>query len=108
MGIISEIFKRKTNEDDIIISKKEMYEIKLRQLNQNNSKVRIIVGDNSCDEKNINGIDVPDGAFINDKGEIEYKTVEIEIRPENIICPDCGGITKEGLEYCDQCGGELF
>ena len=37
----------------------------------------------------------------------EYEIVEREILPEKIICPDCGGITLEGLEYCDKCGGEL-
>ena len=39
--------------------------------------------------------------------EIEYEIVEREIIPEKIVCPDCGGITLEGLEYCDKCGGEL-
>lgn len=39
--------------------------------------------------------------------EMEYEIVEREILPEKIICPDCGGITLEGLEYCDKCGGEL-
>lgn len=37
----------------------------------------------------------------------EYEIVEMEILPEKIICPDCGGITLEGLEFCDKCGGEL-
>lgn len=37
----------------------------------------------------------------------EYEIVEIEIRPAKIICPDCGGITLEGLEFCDKCGGEI-
>lgn len=39
--------------------------------------------------------------------EIIYEVVEREILPEKIVCPDCGGITLEGLEYCDKCGGEL-
>lgn len=38
----------------------------------------------------------------------EYEIVEIEIFPEKIVCPDCGGITLEGLDFCDKCGGELF
>lgn len=43
------------------------------------------------------------------KEEIEeYEIVEIEILPEKIICPDCGGITLEGLDFCDICGGELY
>jgi SepF-like predicted cell division protein (DUF552 family) len=39
--------------------------------------------------------------------EEEYEVVEREILPAKIICPDCGGITLEGLDYCDKCGGEL-
>ncbi len=37
----------------------------------------------------------------------EYEIVEREIHPAKIICPDCGGITLEGLDFCDKCGGEL-
>lgn len=37
----------------------------------------------------------------------EYEILEREIMPEKIICPDCGGMTLEGLEYCDKCGGDL-
>lgn len=37
----------------------------------------------------------------------EYEIVEIEIFPEKMVCPDCGGITLEGLDFCDKCGGEL-
>ncbi len=37
----------------------------------------------------------------------EYPIVEREILPAKIVCPDCGGITLEGLEFCDKCGGEL-
>lgn len=37
----------------------------------------------------------------------EYEIVEKEILPEKIKCPDCGGYTYEGLEFCDKCGGEL-
>ena len=39
--------------------------------------------------------------------EEEFEIIEREIMPEKIICPDCGGITLEGLEYCDKCGGDL-
>lgn len=39
--------------------------------------------------------------------EEEYEVVEREIHPAKIICPECGGITLEGLEFCDKCGGEL-
>ena len=40
--------------------------------------------------------------------ETEYEIVEIEILPEKMICPDCGGITLVGLDFCDKCGGELI
>lgn len=39
--------------------------------------------------------------------EETYEILEREILPTKIICPDCGGITLEGLEFCDKCGGEL-
>lgn len=43
-----------------------------------------------------------------EKADIEeYEIVEIEILPEKIICPDCGGITLQGLDFCDKCAGEL-
>lgn len=40
--------------------------------------------------------------------DIEYEVVEREIHPAKMICPDCGGITLEGLDFCDKCGGELL
>jgi hypothetical protein len=42
-----------------------------------------------------------------DDPDMEYEIVEREILPAKIICPDCGGITLEGLDLCDKCGGEL-
>ncbi len=48
---------------------------------------------------------------IDDPREEEEKVYEIlerEIHPEKIICPDCGGITLEGFEFCDKCGGEIL
>lgn len=42
-----------------------------------------------------------------EEDDIEYELVEREILPSKIICPDCGGITLEGLDFCDKCGGEL-
>ena len=39
--------------------------------------------------------------------EEEFEIVEMEILPNKIVCPDCGGITLEGLEFCDKCGGEI-
>ena len=52
--------------------------------------------------------DMPDDPVKNeDENEEEYEIVELEILPNKIICPDCGGITLEGIEFCDKCGGEL-
>ena len=48
----------------------------------------------------------PDDDEVEDPN-IEYEIVEREILPAKIICPDCGGITLEGLDFCDKCGGEL-
>jgi hypothetical protein len=45
---------------------------------------------------------------VSEEEEVEYEVVEREIHPAKIICPDCGGITLEGLEFCDKCGGELL
>lgn len=99
MGIFSAVFgvkSRKYQEEDIIISEKKLK-------NNETKSDEICGGSNDGQEAN-----VPDGAFVNEKGEIEYKVVEREIHPAKIICPDCGGITLEGLEYCDKCGGELM
>lgn len=50
-------------------------------------------------------LEQPEGDGRDSNGE--YEILEREIFPEKIICPDCGGITLEGLDYCDKCGGEL-
>ena len=44
----------------------------------------------------------------NQDEKIEYEILEREITPKVIRCPDCGGLTLEGLENCDKCGGELI
>lgn len=46
--------------------------------------------------------------LIKPQEEQEYEIVEKEILPEAMICPDCGGITLVGLDFCDKCGGELI
>lgn len=48
-----------------------------------------------------------DAVSLEKEDEEEYEVVEREILPEKIVCPDCGGITLQGLEFCDKCGGEL-
>jgi len=61
-------------------------------------------------EPDSSGIKAPScqaGIDLDGEDEGEYEIVEIEIAPARIICPDCGGITLEGFEFCDKCGGEL-
>lgn len=39
---------------------------------------------------------------------LEYPIIEKTILPERIVCPDCGGISFEGLDFCHLCGGMLI
>lgn len=39
---------------------------------------------------------------------LEYDIVEREVAPERIVCPDCGGVTFDGLDLCHLCGGMLI
>lgn len=71
-------------------------------LNEMNSNEKHTEG-KTVEEKNPDKIN-PDSPK---EMEVEYEIVEKEILPEKIICPDCGGITLEGLDFCDKCGGEL-
>lgn len=68
-------------------------------LNEQSAKLTVKKEDNNQHSKLIQG----DG----DSQKEEYPIVEREICPAKIICPDCGGETLEGLEYCDKCGGEI-
>lgn len=62
--------------------------------------------DYKLDESTKQGIDLTAEKAPDAEPE-EYELVEIEIMPAKIICNDCGGITLEGLDFCDKCGGEL-
>jgi ribosomal protein S27AE len=72
-----------------------------RKQKKESSQPNIIskVKENKEDRKNIQS---------DSQGEIEYEIFEKEILPEKMICPDCGGITLVGLDFCDKCGGELM
>lgn len=61
-------------------------------------------GSDEAKELEVEALSEPAGAGLDMD---EYEIVELEIVPENIICPDCGGLTLRGLEFCDKCGGEL-
>ncbi|HEX3021560.1 MAG TPA: hypothetical protein VHQ24_12625 [Lachnospiraceae bacterium] len=65
---------------------------------------KIRIEENRKDEKVSSTVEVTDTDLNQEK---EFEILEREILPEKIICPDCGGITLEGLDYCDKCGGEL-
>lgn len=68
-------------------------------LNEQSAKLTVKKEDSSQPSKLIGGSSDPQNE--------EYPIVEREICPAKIICPDCGGETLEGLEYCDKCGGEI-
>lgn len=43
-------------------------------------------------------------SFDNKSGK---EVAKLTIKPEKVICPECGGMTTEGLVFCELCGGEL-
>lgn len=80
-------------------------------------KKKIDIAELECKKtapRNIKTITVPKTAPVSNPSvsqgmtkDCEYEILEMEIMPEKIICPDCGGMTLEGLEFCDKCGGDL-
>ncbi len=70
--------------------------------------ISLIEEDKKQEDKNIEKMN-GEGTYsdLPQEPEMEYEIIEREILPEKIICPDCGGITLEGLDFCDKCGGEL-
>lgn len=59
------------------------------------------------EEEEKNEVDSSKNVTESEEQNETYEVLEREIYPAKIICPDCGGITLEGLEFCDKCGGEL-
>jgi len=37
----------------------------------------------------------------------EYRIIEREILPDEVICPKCGAYTLYGLDFCDSCGNVI-
>ncbi len=62
--------------------------------------------DTGLQKGNYFAVETKEPATLEEEQEV-YEVVEREILPAKIICPDCGGITLEGLDFCDKCGGEL-
>jgi hypothetical protein len=85
---------------------------KVPELDLTGEKSSILDTEDDCPDdtkdQNKKGLE-PDPSVTENQEEGEtYEVVEREIHPAKIICPDCGGITLEGLEFCDKCGGELL
>lgn len=90
----------------------QLYNRKKQKLSEDDTE--LMDDDNDADneeDKDIVNDTVQTGEGLTEENctpdEEEYEVVEREILPNKIICPDCGGITLEGLEFCDKCGGEL-
>lgn len=63
--------------------------------------------EDSEEEAEIKEENSPEASPVSQETQETYEILEREIHPAKIICPDCGGITLEGLDFCDKCGGEL-
>ena len=113
MGIINDL-KNVIYELEAAEKEKNNYQqLKADKINSLNNEVLVLNENNKMTGEELedflchNDIAIPEGAFINKEGKIEYELLERCIYPHRIICPDCGGITLEGLDFCDKCGGEI-
>lgn len=93
--------KREHNKGQIREKVEEAYYFKESSSDCRHSNQRQYLNDNRMDSQGKGQGEYEDGA------NEEYEILEREILPQKIICPDCGGLTLEGLEFCDKCGGEL-
>lgn len=75
--------------------------------NDKTSRFQVDTEESREDNENTAGENSQDADTGNQESAQVYEVLEREILPAKIICPDCGGITLEGLEFCDKCGGEL-
>lgn len=113
MGIIKNIKNIISELETEEIQREQYQKEKLEKLNSINNTITVKNINNKMEDDKLqeylkdHNIEVPEGAFINKDGQIEYELLERNIYPPKIICPDCGGITLEGLDFCDKCGGEI-
>ncbi len=100
MSLISRIFNRK-GQDTSNQSKEQLYGIEEDFLEEDlpDEDPALIEEENLL---------VQNEEDSNEDDDEVYEVLERDIYPAKIICPDCGGITLEGLELCDKCGGELI
>lgn len=96
MSLISRIFHSKRQNITIQNSKSMMNVEKQKELLDEDMNTRESQDEPSPDLKEFDTL------------QAEYEVLEREIHPAKIICPDCGGITLEGFDFCDKCGGELL
>ncbi len=101
MSLFSNLFNKKKLDSKVNDSQTELEDNGSEGLEVNQSPSNKLQPQGSFDETSKT-------SEPSDEDDIEYEVVEREIHPAKIICPDCGGITLEGLEFCDKCGGELL
>ncbi|WP_167955746.1 hypothetical protein [Anaerosporobacter faecicola] len=80
----------------------------MRYLWKKRENKRLSLAGSTLEPNIVTTIEVKEDKLYGDETEPqEYEVVERVIYPEKIICPDCGGYTLEGLDFCDKCGGEI-
>ncbi len=93
MSILSKLFNRKSRSREVV------------GLPEDSNLDTEVVEDEEDFEKVAEASD--SSTIVDYESKEVYEVVEREIHPAKIICPDCGGVTLEGLDFCDKCGGEL-
>lgn len=106
MKKLKELFLKRQNFDKDNLKKESLKKDNLKKEILAKDNLKIDNKDSSDDIKSSVPTAIKDVIIVQPK-EGEYDIVEIEILPEKMICPDCGGITLVGLDFCDKCGGEL-
>jgi hypothetical protein len=101
MSLISRLFNKKGQQKGVSTAKQTT-------AHYNRDEEDLLDGEDPEDNEETAEEDIAAEAIADhEKAQEIYEVLEREILPAKIICPDCGGITLEGLEFCDKCGGEL-